>query len=215
MYRAAEYPVLRQLGIVVGFRIVKASDQYLVLELWWVMDIVGWYVWWILGGHGRCQNSDIWQKRVNRNGFPGVGIMGSHHQILSFLATTLGPPIHYGILQLSHVTSDCVFLDLFLPFPLDFATFLVQAARANSAVFVHLSLITWCWASSMMKAIRSLSDIPLDMLPESLLALSTTVMAWRVGWYKSGKDNMIIILKRVLAMTEPIFNKLSHHCIMS
>ena len=39
MHSAVEYLVLRQLRIVVGFRIVKASDQYLVLELRWVMDM--------------------------------------------------------------------------------------------------------------------------------------------------------------------------------
>ena len=44
MHCAVEYPVLRQLRIVVGFGIVKASDQYLVSELWWVTD-----VWWGLG----------------------------------------------------------------------------------------------------------------------------------------------------------------------
>ena len=39
MYYAVEYLVLRQLGIVVEFGIIKALDQYLVLELWWVMDV--------------------------------------------------------------------------------------------------------------------------------------------------------------------------------
>ena len=39
MHCAVEYLVLRQLGIVMGFRIIKASDQYLVLELQWVTDV--------------------------------------------------------------------------------------------------------------------------------------------------------------------------------
>ena len=147
---------------------------------------------------------------------------------LSFLFFCLGPcpsflPPFYqqsvmewpGALQLLHVTSDCMFFHLFLPFPLGFVTFLEQAARADSAVFMHLSLITWCWASSMMKAIRSSGDISLDVLPESPVAFSAMVIVWKVGQYESGKDDMIIILKRVLAITEPIFNRLSHCCTMS
>ena len=38
-HSAVEYPVFRQLRIIVEFGIVKASDQYLVSELQWVTDL--------------------------------------------------------------------------------------------------------------------------------------------------------------------------------
>ena len=39
MHGTVEYLVLRQLRIIVEFGIVKALDQYLVSELWWVMEL--------------------------------------------------------------------------------------------------------------------------------------------------------------------------------
>ena len=41
------------------------------------------------------------------------------------------------------------------------------------------------------------------------LALSAAVIVWSVGWYDSGKDDIIIVLNLVSDNSEPIFVRLS------
>jgi len=73
----------------------------------------------------------------------------------------------------------------------------------------HSSLITWCWASSMRKAIRSSCFIFVDCAPVSMLALLAAVIVCRVGRYESGNDDMIRVLKQVLDRLDPILMRLS------
>ena len=81
--------------------------------------------------------------------------------------------------------SPQVLLDLscffFLPaFPLPF---FACAANADSAFLLCSSLMTRCWASSMMKAMRSSGFICWVWLelPENLLVHSAAIIVWRVG----------------------------------
>ena len=63
-----------------------------------------------------------------------------------------------------------------LHFPLEFLDVFERAARADSAFLVRSSLITLCWASSMMKDIKSPDFMELDCPPESLLTRSEAVI---------------------------------------
>ena len=67
----------------------------------------------------------------------------------------------------------------------------------------------------MMKAIRSSAFIAFDLEPESLLAHLDAVIVCKVGQYDSGKDNIIIMLKWVSDIIEPVSNKLSQCWSMS
>jgi hypothetical protein len=104
---------------------------------------------------------------------------------------------------------------LFFFFCLGLLAFFACAARADSADFVRSSLITRCWASSMIKVIRSSAFIAFACCPESLLALSAAVIVWRVGQYDSGREDIIIVLNQVSDIVDPIFIRLSQCWSMS
>ena len=47
----------------------------------------------------------------------------------------------------------------------------------------------------MMKVMRSLGFIALDdNVPSRVLTHSTAVIVWRVGWYDSGSEDMMIVM---------------------
>ena len=66
----------------------------------------------------------------------------------------------------------------------------------------------------MMNAIKLLAFMLCDWLPESLLIRLDVVIVCNIDRYDSGKEDIIIMLKRLSDKVDPIFDRLSCHCII-